>query len=81
MGVIYKALDLKLDRLVALKFLPPDLTRDPDAKQRFIYEAKATSALQHSNSSVADRGGVVGLFNIDFPDSSIYFVASSHDGS
>jgi serine/threonine protein kinase len=49
MGEVYKALDLKLDRHVALKFLKPHINADEDAKQRFIHEAKAASALDHHN--------------------------------
>jgi Tol biopolymer transport system component len=61
MGAVYKALDTHLDRVVAIKVLPPDKVADPVRRQRFIQEAKSASALHHPNIVIvhdiaSDRG-------------------------
>jgi eukaryotic-like serine/threonine-protein kinase len=50
MGVVYKAHDTQLDRLVAIKLLPPEMVADPDRKARFVQEAKCAGAHGGSQS-------------------------------
>jgi eukaryotic-like serine/threonine-protein kinase len=52
MGLVYRALDLRLQRRVALKFLPPDLVHSQSDKQRFLREARTASSLDHANVGV-----------------------------
>jgi serine/threonine-protein kinase len=70
MGVIYKAQDLKLDRFVALKFLPPHLTTSEEEKQRFIHEAKAASSLDHNN--------ICNIYEIDETEDGQLFISMAY---
>ena len=72
MGVVYKAQDLKLDRTVAIKFLPPHLSSSEENKARFMQEAKATAALNHPN--------ILGVYEIDEQDGGMFFVMEYIDG-
>ena len=73
MGVVYQARDPRLDRHVAIKLLPPDLTRDEIAKQRFLQEAKAASALDHPNICVIHE-----ISETD--DGQLYLVMAHYEG-
>ena len=52
MGVVYKALDTKLERFVALKFLPQEISVSAEDRARFLQEARAASAISHANVCV-----------------------------
>ncbi len=73
MGIVYQAHDPRLDRHVAIKLLPPNLTRDETAKQRFLQEAKAASALDHPN--------ICNIHEInETDDGQLYLVMAHYEG-
>ena len=73
MGVVYRAEDTKLGRGVALKFLPKDLSRDPDARERLIREARAAAAL--------DLPHICTIHEIDeTPDGQLFIVMAHYEG-
>src|SRR6185369_3252162 len=72
-GVVFKAEDTRLERTVALKFLPPELTRDPVAKARFLQEARAASALDHPNICTIHEVG-------ETDDGQLFLAMTCYDG-
>ena len=73
MGIVYRARDERLDRDVALKFLPPHLSADAAAKKRFLVEARAAASLEHPNICTVHEIG-------ETPDGQLYIVMGCYEG-
>jgi serine/threonine protein kinase/pimeloyl-ACP methyl ester carboxylesterase len=72
MGVVYKARDRRLQRLVALKFLAPSMSEEPEFKSRFLQEAKAIASLDHPN--------LCSLFDVVEPEGQLVIVMPFYEG-
>ncbi len=72
MAAVYRALDLRLNRHVAIKLLPPDLAFNPDVKTRFLREAQMAAQLNHPN--------IVPIYSVDERDGVVYFVMALVEG-
>jgi len=73
MGIVYKARDTRLNRLVALKVLPPELVRDEDRRRRFVQEARAASAVNHP--------AIAQIYEIEEEGDLVFIVMEFIDGS
>jgi class 3 adenylate cyclase len=67
MGEVYKAQDIRLERTVAIKLLPPDLTDNPEARKRFVHEARTASFLDHPN--------ICTVYEIDETEENRFYIA------
>ncbi len=73
LGVVYKAEDTRLHRLVAIKFPPSELTQDTDSNERFIQEARSASAIDHRNICTIHEIG-------ESDDSRMFIVMAYYEG-
>lgn len=74
MGVVYRALDVRLNRTVALKFLPPELTENARERERFLREARTACSLDHPNIGI-----IHGIEETD--DGQVFIVMAFYEGS
>ena len=72
MGIVYRALDIKLDREVALKVLPAKLVENPERRHRFVQEARAAAALKHPHIAV--------VHEVDEVDDTIFIIMELVEG-
>jgi eukaryotic-like serine/threonine-protein kinase len=80
MGLVYRARDPVLDRLVALKLLPPDAASDPEARERLLSEARVASALDHPNIAVVHEIGSLDYADGDARGGGVFIVMAYYPG-